>query len=121
MPDLAFRRTLAALETATPLDEAGRRWPFRRCPYARGRYTVLMGCTGAAAGQLARISIGTTKVLEDSAISVGFTDGVLPNPQTAPTFQFDANMDDEIILELVELGNVATTDVMCWINVEPLA
>lgn len=121
MPDLAFRRTLAALETATPLDEAGRRWPFRRCPYVRGRYTVLMGCTGAAGGQLARISIGTTKVLEDSAITVGFTDGVLPNPQTAPTYQFDANQDDEIILELVELGNVATTDVMVWIDVEPLA
>jgi hypothetical protein len=120
MPDLAFRRTLAALETATPLDEAGRRWPFRRCPYTRGRYTVLMGCTGAAAGQLARISIGTTKVLEDSAISVGFTDGVLPNPQTAPAYQFDANRDDEIVLELIELGNVATTDVMCWLNVEPV-
>lgn len=121
MPDVAFRRTLAALETATPLDEDGRRWPFRRCPYGVGRYTVLMGCTGAANGQLARISIGTTKVLETSAITVGFTDGVLPNPQTAPAFQFDANKDDEVVLELVELGNVATTDVMCWVNVEPLA
>jgi hypothetical protein len=120
MPDLARRRTLAALETATPLDEAGLRWPFRRCPYTRGRYTVLMGCTGAAAGQRARIRIGTTQVLHESDISVGFTDGVLPTPETAPAFQFDANRDDEIVLELIELGNVATTDVMFWINVEPI-
>lgn len=120
MPDIAFRRTLAALEVATPLDEAGRRWPFRFCPYAVGRYTVLMGCNGAAAGQQARISIGTTKVLETSAITVGFTDGVLPVPNTAPAYQFDLNKGDELVLELSELGNVATTDVMCWVNVEPL-
>lgn len=118
MPDIAFRRTLAALETATPLDEDGRRWPFRYCPFPVGRYTVLMGCNGAAAGQAARISIGTTQVLAQSAITVGFTDGVLPNPQTSPAFQFDANQGDEIIFELLELGNVATTDVMVWVNVE---
>lgn len=120
MPDVALRRTLAANETATPLDEAGLRWPFRRCPYTRGRYTVLMICTGAAGGQAARISIGTTKVLEQSAISVGATDGVLPVPFTAPAFQFDANRDDEVVLELLELGGVATTDVMLWVNVEPI-
>jgi hypothetical protein len=120
MPDIAFRRTLAALEIATPLDEAGRRWPFRFCPYTRGRYTVLMICNGAAAGQQARISVGTTKVLETSAISVGAADGVLPTPFTAPSYQFDLNKGDELVLEVSELGNVATTDVMCWVNVEPL-
>lgn len=119
MPDVLIRRTLAALETATPLDESGRRWPFRFCPFPRGLYTFLLRCNGAAAGQRHRISIGTNRVVEDSDTSVGATDGVMPTPHDAPVHQFYANQGDEIKLELQELGNVATTDVMIHANVEP--
>lgn len=122
MPDILIRRTLAANETATPLDEAGRRWPFRFCPYPRGLYTFLLRCTGAAAGTQHRISIGTTQMVATSDTCVGSTDGVIPTPggdEAAPVHQFYANQGDEVVLELIELGGVATTDVMIHANVEP--
>lgn len=119
MPDVLIRRTLDTLETATPLDEGGRRWPFRVCPFPRGLYTFLLRCTGAAGETQHRVSIGTTKMVETSDTSVGSTDGVMPVPNDCPAHQFFANGGDEVVLELVELGNVNTTDVMIWANVEP--
>lgn len=119
MPDILIRRTLAALETCTPFDEAARKWPFRRCPYPRGLYTILLTCNGAAAGQTHRIDIGTTAMVEVSDTTVGATDGKMPTPNDTPAHQFFANQDDEVRLTLVEKGNVATTDVMIWANVEP--
>lgn len=120
MPDILIRRTLAALETALPFED--RNWKFRRCPYPRGLYTILARCTGAAGGTQHSVSIGTTEVVQRSDTSVGATDGVMPTPagdQSTPAHQFYAQFNDEIVLELTELGNVATTDVMIWANVEP--
>lgn len=119
MPDILIRRTLAALETARPFGEADRNWRFRRCPYGRGLYTILLRCTGGAGGQQHSVLIGTTEVVQTSDTSVGATDGVQPTPFDAPAHQFFANAGDEIVLELRELANVATTDVMIWANVEP--
>lgn len=117
MPDILIRRTLAALETALPFED--RNWRFRRCPYPRGLYTILARCTGAAGGTQHSVSIGTTEVVQRSDTSVGITDGVMPTPEDCPAHQFYAQFNDEISLELKELGNVATTDVMIWANVEP--
>jgi hypothetical protein len=119
MPDILIRRTLAALETARPFGESERNWRFRRCPYPRGLYTILVRCNGAAGGQNHSVVIGTTEVVQRSDTSVGATDGVQPTPQDTPAHQFIAEQGDEIDLVLVETGNVATTDVMIWANVEP--
>lgn len=122
MPDILIRRTLAALETARPFGEADRNWRFRRCPYSRGLYTILIRCTGAAGGTQHAVLIGTTEVVQRSDTSVGATDGVMPTPdgtQSTPAHQFYAEAGDEIVLEIEELGNVATTDCMIWANVEP--
>jgi len=122
MPDILIRRTLGALETALPFGEGERNWRFRRCPYPRGLYTILLKCTGAAGGQQHSVLIGTTEVVQRSDTSAGATDGVMPTPSgtnDAPAHQFIAEAGDEIVLELRELGNVATTDVMIWANVEP--
>jgi hypothetical protein len=46
----------------------------------------------------------------------------MPTPagaQATPAHQFFAEYGDEIVLELYETGNVATTDAMIWANVEP--
>lgn len=122
MPDILIRRTLGALETARPFGEGERNWRFRRCPYTRGLYTILVRCNGAAAGQRHAVLIGTTEVVQRSDTSVGATDGEIPTPDgttSCPAHQFYAEAGDEIVLELEELGNVATTDVMIWANVEP--
>lgn len=119
MPDILIRRTLAALETARPFGESERNWRFRRCPYPRGLYTILLRCNGAAAAQQHSVVIGTTEVVQLSDTSVGATDGVMPTPQDTPAHQFIAEGGDEVDLVLRELGNVATTDVMIWANVEP--
>lgn len=68
------------------------------------------------------VLIGTTEVVQRGQTSVGGTDGVMPTPAGAnatPAHQFFAEAGDEIILSLFETGNVATTDVMIWANVEP--
>jgi hypothetical protein len=97
-------------------------WKFRRCPYGRGLYTVLLRSDGAAAGMDFSVQIGTTEVVQRSPVSVGGTDGVMPTPagaQAAPAHQFFAEAGDEVILTLFETGAVATTDVSVWANVEP--
>jgi hypothetical protein len=123
MPDIMInQRNITSGTTVLPFGEAQANWKFRRCPYARGLYTVLMRSDGAAAGMDARISIGTTEVLQRSPVSVGGTDGVMPTPAGAtacPAHQFFAEAGDEVILELIETGAVSTTDVSIWANVEP--
>lgn len=121
MPDILIRSAnLAAGANVRPFDVAN--WKFRRCPYQRGLYTILVRHDGAAGGLQFAVSIGTTEVVQRSDASAGGTDGVMPTPagaQATPAHQFYAQYNDEIILDLFETGAVATTDVMTWANVEP--
>lgn len=122
MPDILIRSAnLAALSNIRPFDVVN--WKFRRCPYQRGLYTILVRSSGAAGGLQHAVSIGTTEVVQKSDTHCGgFTDGNMPTPAGAfatPAHQFYATYNDEVILDLFETGNVATTDVMTWANVEP--
>lgn len=123
MPDILIRQAnIAAGATVRPLSETGANWRFRRCPYPRGLFTILVRHDGAAGGLQHAVLIGTTEVVQRSDTSAGGTDGVMPTPdgtQSTPAHQFYANEGDEIILELYETGAVATTDAMIWANVEP--
>lgn len=123
MPDIMInQRNITAGTIVLPFGESQSNWKFRRCPYGRGLYTVLLRSDGAAAGMDARITIGTTEVLQRSPVSVGGTDGVMPTPAgatAAPAHQFYAEAGDEVVLELIETGAVSTTDVSIWANVEP--
>lgn len=123
MPDILIRRAnIASGATVRPFSETEANWRFRRCPYPKGLFTILVRSDGAAGGLQHRVMIGTTEVVQLSDTSVGGTDGVIPTPdgtQSTPAHQFFANEGDEIILEIVETGGVATTDAMIWANVEP--
>jgi hypothetical protein len=123
MPDILIRQAnIAALSTVRPFGETASNWRFRKCPYQRGLYTILVRHDGAAGGMQHSVLIGTTEVVQRGDTSAGGTDGVMPTPAGAaatPAHQFYAEYNDEVILELVETGNVATTDVMIWANVEP--
>jgi hypothetical protein len=125
MPDILIRQAnIAASSTVLPFNENNANWRFRRCPYERGLYTILVRSDGAAGGLAHNVLIGTTEVVQRSDTSVGGTDGVMPTPAGAtatPAHQFYASFNDEIILQLFELGGVATTDAMIWANVEPAA
>jgi len=121
MPDILIRSAnVAALTNIRPFDIVN--WKFRRCPYQRGLYTILVRSSGAAGGFQHAVSIGTTEVVQRSDTSAVGTDGIMPTPagaQACPAHQFYASYNDEIILDLFEIGNVATSDIMTWANVEP--
>lgn len=125
MPDILIRRAnLASGAIDRPFNETAANWRFRRCPYTRGLYTILVRHDGAAGGLQFAVLIGTTEVVQRGDASAGGTDGVMPTPAGAnatPAHQFIAEAGDEVILELYETGGVATTDVMIWANVEPQA
>jgi hypothetical protein len=123
MPDILIRQAnIASGATVRPLSETGSNWRFRRCPYPRGLFTILVRHDGAAGGLQHAVLIGTTEVVQRSDTSAGGTDGVMPTPDgttSTPAHQFYANEGDEIILELYETAAAATTDAMIWANVEP--
>ncbi|HXI65711.1 MAG TPA: hypothetical protein VNH14_14525 [Gemmatimonadales bacterium] len=127
MPDiLIYQANIGANSVTQPLDKDApiQAWKFRRCPYAKGLYTIMGRHDGAAGGVRMSIQIGTTEVLQESALSAGGTDGVMPTPagaNAAPAHQFLADYNDEIVLTIKETGGVATSDVMLWVNVEPAA
>lgn len=127
MPDLLLRvANIAAAAERHPLEDV-RPWKFRFCPYARGRYTIGLISDGAVGGMQHEIKIGTTEVVQRSDTTIGGADGVIPTPaggaatNTAPFHSFIAEYNDEVDLALFETGAVATTDVMIWANVEPVA
>jgi len=123
MPDILIRSANLAVASRTlPFADQAANWRFRRCPYPRGLYTILVRHDGAAGGLEHSVLIGTTEVVQRGPTSAGGTDGVMPTPAGAnatPAHQFYAEAGDEVILELFETGAVATTDVMIWANVEP--
>lgn len=118
MPDILIRDTLAANERLRPFSEGERNWRFRRCPYPRGLYTILVRTAGAAGNVHHSVLIGTTEVVQRGQTSVGGTDGIIPVPESTPAHQFYADMGDEIDL-LIEETAGATPAVMVWANVEP--
>jgi len=120
MQNIAVGAVLQPLDKDAPIAQ----WKFRRCPYNKGLYTILARHDGAAGGARLAVQIGTTEVVQESVISAGGTDGVMPTPagaNAAPAHQFFADYNDEIVLIVKETGAVATTDVMLWLNVEPAA
>lgn len=120
MPDILIRRAnIAAGATDRPFNEAAANWRFRRCPYPRGLYTILVRTEAAAGVVQHAVNIGTTEVVQRSDTSVGGTDGVMPVPDTTPAHQFFAELNDEVDLVLFLTGGGGTTDVMIWANVEP--
>lgn len=120
MPDILIRQAnITSGSIVRPFGENLSNWRFRRCPYPRGLYTILVRSDGAAGGLDHAVLIGTTEVVQRGQTSVGGTDGVMPVPETTPAHQFYAAMNDEVILELYETGAVSTTDAMIWANVEP--
>lgn len=118
MPDILIRDTLAANERLRPFGESERNWRFRKCPYPRGLYSILVRTSGAAGNVKHSVLIGTTEVVQRGETSVGGTDGVIPVPQDTPAHQFIAEQGDEIDL-LIEETTAATPAIMIWANVEP--
>jgi len=118
VPDILVREVLAANERFRPFAESERNWRFRRCPYPRGLYTILVRTAGAAGNLRHSVIIGTTEVVQRGETSVGGTDGVAPVPETTPAHQFVASEGDEIDLVIEETA-AATPAVMIWANVEP--
>lgn len=116
MPAIQFRRTLAANERGVDLLE---KWQYRYAPFP-GLVRIGMHCTGAAGGQDVAIFRGSDNVVEQSPISVGATDGVMPAPLNVPFFEFIVNAGDLIGTRINELGGVATTDVMAFVAIDPL-
>jgi len=125
MPDILIRQAnIPAASRVLPFSDQASNWRFRRCPYARGLYTILVRHDGPAGALQHSVLIGTTEVVQRGDTSAGGTDGVMPTPAGAhatPAHQFYADAGDEISLELFETGAVATTDAMIWANVEPAA
>lgn len=123
MPDILIRRALtAAIQTVLPFNEGEANWRFRRCPYPRGLYTILVRTTGAAGDIAHSVLIGTTEVVQRGDTSMGGTDGVMPTPagaNAAPAHQFIAEAGDEIVLQVDKRLAAGTPSVMVWANVEP--
>ena len=125
MPDIMLvLQNIASGSVLQPFDKDApiAPWKFRRCPYPKGLYTILARHDGASKGATLSVAIGTTEVVQESHISAGGTDGVMPTPagaNAAPAHQFYADFNDEIVATVKETGAVATTDVMIWANVEP--
>lgn len=123
MPDILIRRAFtAAVQKVLPFGENESNWRFRRCPYTRGLYTILIRTTGAAGDIAHAVLIGTTEVVQRGDTSMGGTDGVQPTPAGAnatPAHQFFAAAGDEIILEVEKRLAAGTPSVMIWANVEP--
>jgi hypothetical protein len=118
MPDILVREVLAANERFRPFGEGERNWRFRRCPYPRGLYSILVSSMGAVANVRHSVLIGTTEVVQRGETTLGATDGIMPVPETCPVHQFYAAQGDEIDL-LIEETLAATPAVMVHANVEP--
>lgn len=71
-----------------------------------------------AVGLELRVTAGGRTVVERSTLGAGGTDGVMPNlDQKAITF--NAAGGDILAIEVRETVNVATTDIMATLSVEP--
>lgn len=116
MPAIQFRRTLAANERGVdPLAN----WQYRYAPF-RGLVRIGLAGTHAAAGADVAIYTGSQNVVEQSPISAGQTDGVMPSPLNTPYFEFMCEAGDLISMRINELGGVATSDIMGFVAIDPV-
>lgn len=116
MPAKQFRRTLAANERNVDVLTD---WQYRYAPF-RGMCRIGVHGTHAAAGADIAIFAGSMNIVETSPISAGATDGVMPAPLNVPYFEFIVEQGDLISTKMNELGNVATSDEMLFIAIDPL-
>jgi len=116
MPSIQFRRTLAANERNVDLFST---WQYRYAPF-RGLVRLGVHGTHAAAGADIAVYIGSQNVVEQSPISAGATDGVMPAPLNVPYFEFIVDPQDLISTKINELGGVATSDIMAFCSIDPL-
>lgn len=116
MPAIQFRRTLAANERNV---DVLANWQYRYAPF-RGLVRIGVHGTHAAGGADIAIYTGSQNVVEQSPISAGATDGVMPSPQNVPFFEFIVEPGDVISTKINELGGVATSDEMIFVAIDPL-
>ena len=116
MPSIQFRRTLGANERNVDLLA---QWQYRYAPF-RGMVRIGMHGTHAAAGADVAIFTGSQNVVEQSPISAGATDGVMPAPLNVPYFEFLVEAGDLISTRINELGGVATSDIMAFVAIDPV-
>lgn len=116
MPQLQGRRTLAANERNVDIFAS---WQYRYMPF-RGLVRLGIHGTHAAAGADIAVYTGSQNVVEQSPISAGATDGVMPSPLNVPYFEFVAEAGDLLSTRINELGGVATSDEMFFVAVDPL-
>lgn len=116
MPAIQFRRTLAANERNVDLLA---NWQYRYAPF-RGLVRIGIHGTHAAAGADIAIYTGSQNVVEQSPISAGATDGVMPAPTNVPFFEFIVEAGDVISTKINELGGVATSDEMAFVAIDPM-
>lgn len=116
MPAIQFRRTLAANErNVDPLAN----WQYRYAPF-RGMVRIGLAGTQAAGGADVSIFTGSQNVVEQSPISAGQTDGVMPSPLNTPYFEFIVDAGDLISMRINELAGVATSDIMGFVAIDPV-
>jgi len=115
MPAIQFRRTLAANERNVDLLQ---NWQYRYAPFD-GLCRIGMHGTQAAGGADVAIFTGSMNVVEQSPISAGATDGVMPSPLNVPYFEFAVSQGDLISTKINELGGVATSDIMAFVAIDP--
>jgi hypothetical protein len=114
VPAIQFRRTLAANErNVDPLAN----WQYRYAPF-NGLVRIGLHGTHAAAGADVSIFTGSQNVVEQSPISAGATDGVMPAPLNTPYFEFMAQSGDLISMRINELAGVATSDIMGFVAID---
>ena len=71
-----------------------------------------------AVGLEYRVTVGGRTVIDRSTLGAGATDGVFPDLD-AKAVTFNAAGGDIIAIEVRETANVATTDIMATLSVEP--
>jgi len=114
VPSIQFRRTLTANERNVDLLAT---WQYRYAPFD-GICRIGMHGTHAAAGADVSIFTGSMNVVEQSPISAGATDGVMPAPLNVPYFEFAVQAGDLISTKINELGGVGTTDIMAFVAID---
>ncbi len=114
MPFFAIHsQNIAANGTIEPLTG----WQYERLPWPA---LVEIALIADAIGLVATITSGSDTLGEESPVSAGGTDGVLPD-QDKPQFEDTAAPGDKLKIRIRETAGVATTDLMGWVRVTRLS
>lgn len=113
MPFFAFHsQNIAANATVTPLTG----WQYERLPWPA---LVEIAYIATAIGLVATVYSGSDTLAEESPVSAGGTDGVLPD-QDKPMLEDIAAAGDKIKISVRETAGAATNDLMGWVRVTRL-